>query len=147
MFSLIDLQVPKFDRSSKSVAKKPLNFKTGEAIEISCTVRGRPQPTVDFYKDSVKLQGAPNNTNILSRVDIQQSVLRIRDASIQDSGKYQCVAINSVGNQSLIFDVTVNDDKGIKIKFIATMLWCFVGGWGWSCTIAHFCFWMLFYLA
>ena len=74
----------------------------GQAISVNCTVRGKPQPTLTWYKDSVLI-------NSLTYPDIQitttvvdnttvQSGITITSITDTDEGAYTCSGSNILPN-------------------------------------------------
>ena len=67
----------------------------GENVTFSCNATGNPTPTISWTKD-----GSPvsNNSRISLSGDNKQ--LTIRYVSRTDRGEYQCVADNTLGNDT-----------------------------------------------
>lgn len=69
----------------------------GTDVSLSCFVDGKPTPTVSWT-----VNGSPLNTSRNSRVSLSNlnEQLTIMSLVRTDSGEYQCVANNSLGNVS-----------------------------------------------
>ncbi|CAH3163864.1 unnamed protein product, partial [Pocillopora meandrina] len=69
----------------------------GTDVSLSCFVDGKPTPTVSWT-----VNGSPLNTSRNSRVSLSNlnEQLTIMSLDRTDSGEYQCVANNSLGNVS-----------------------------------------------
>ncbi|XP_066015791.1 hemicentin-1-like isoform X2 [Pocillopora verrucosa] len=69
----------------------------GTDVSLSCFVDGKPTPTVSWT-----VNGSPLNTSRNSRVSLSNlnELLTIMSLDRTDSGEYQCVANNSLGNVS-----------------------------------------------
>lgn len=93
---------PMFEDSDKNVVT-PEN----REVNVSFTVRGRPKPTVTWYKDGIKLL-SPRNIDFRSRGDIHSIV--IYKTSVHDSGSYRCQATNNLGTASCTLDVKVEGE-------------------------------------
>ncbi|XP_066569261.1 hemicentin-1 isoform X1 [Amia ocellicauda] len=78
-------------------------------LTLECQSDSDPPPTIEWYKDDVKLQ-------LGGRVQIlaDGQFLEIQDVSPQDSGQYSCVATNIAGSSSLEFTVQVHIAPIIK---------------------------------
>ena len=80
-----------------SISTHPQNTtdKEGATVTLSCNVTGNPTPTITWLKN-----GSPINTSGNSRISFteQNAKLIITKVSREDSGEYQCVANNSLGN-------------------------------------------------
>ena len=88
--------IPRFFSSDNSVAPTavmvPLNqfVDVGESAILSCQVTGRPYPTIQWNK----IGGSLTENHV-----IKEGVLRIQNATIEDTGTYVCVAQNKKGVQ------------------------------------------------
>ena len=88
--------IPRFFPSDNSVAPTavmvPLNqfVDVGESAILSCQVTGRPYPTIQWNK----IGGSLTENHV-----IKEGVLRIQNATIEDTGTYVCVAQNKKGVQ------------------------------------------------
>ena len=70
----------------------------GSNATLSCTVRGLPRPTIRWIKDN---SSYPLQSNLRARVipegPTNRSQLFITRVEMEDYGKYQCIANNSIG--------------------------------------------------
>ena len=88
--------IPRFFSSDNSVAPTavmvPLNqfVDVGASAILSCQVTGRPYPTIQW-----NIIGGSLTENHV----IKEGVLRIQNATIEDTGTYVCVAQNKKGVQ------------------------------------------------
>ncbi|GIY13520.1 hypothetical protein CDAR_68362 [Caerostris darwini] len=86
-----------------SIAKSPLT--------MHCPVFGIPPPTVIWLKNGLPISsGYSSNYQISS----QGTKLTIGNPLLKDSGKYMCLATNSVGNASRDFVLNVLEPPSIK---------------------------------
>ena len=69
----------------------------GTNVTLSCNVDGQPEPTISWT-----MNGCPLNTSGNSRISLSgdKKQMTIRNVHRNDSGKYRCVANNSLGNVS-----------------------------------------------
>ena len=69
----------------------------GENVTISCNADGNPVPTISWTRN-----GSPLDTSNNSRISFSEGKkqLNITNVSRTDSGEYQCVASNSLGNDA-----------------------------------------------
>lgn len=73
-----------------------------DSLSLHCMVGGAPEAEVDWRKHGADIpfvRASMSNGN---------QVLTIASAVPEDSGGYQCSSINSVGNLSHVFEVTVS---------------------------------------
>lgn len=98
------LQVPaKFTSPVEDV-----NVFEGETVKLKCTVIGRPDPNVTWFKDNQQLHESskfrmnvnPDNT----------CVLAIENVDLEDEGSYTCTATNSAGKDTCSGKLTVNGE-------------------------------------
>ena len=87
-----------------SVQRPALPVAGGE-VELDCDVTSIPQSTVTWFKDSNKLSST--NNRFISQSDSGLARLRISEATQDDSGEYECVATNSVGSETRIFQLNI----------------------------------------
>ena len=66
-------------------------------MAFSCNATGNSEPTISWTKD-----GSPISTSGDSRISFgpDNKKLTITNVSREDRGQYQCVATNSVGNET-----------------------------------------------
>lgn len=82
----------------------PVKVGEGDIVSLSAVVKGKPLPTVDWYKDDEKLR----ETSRL-KMDAKDGELSliILEAKPDDSGLYKCEAKNKGGKAEKTFDVNV----------------------------------------
>ena len=85
----------------------PVNVGEGDIVSLSAVVKGKPAPTVDWYKDEEKLR----ETSRL-KMDAKDGELSliILEAKPDDSGVYKCEAKSKGGKAEKTFDVNVQGD-------------------------------------
>ena len=90
---------PFLDGRKPTIIKAPVNQSAhiGSNVTFNCTVRGDPAPTVNWTKDGNKL--LPFNQKVLTNLTMGESQLVIRGVRMNDTGKYRCVASNSMGTE------------------------------------------------
>lgn len=99
--------IPRFFSSDNSVAPTavmvPLNqtVDVGASAILSCQVTGRPYPTIQWNK----IGGSLTENHV-----IEDGVLRIQNATIEDAGTYVCVAQNKKGVQQATGIVDVRSE-------------------------------------
>lgn len=69
----------------------------GNTVTFSCNVTGNPVPTISWTRDG-SLINATINSSIRFSADAKK--LTITNVNRVDSGEYQCVARNSLGNDT-----------------------------------------------
>ena len=79
------------------ITTHPQNVTTteGDNVTLSCDATGNPVPTISWTKDESPLS---NNSSINFSPDNKK--LNITNVKRADSGEYQCVASNRVGNET-----------------------------------------------
>lgn len=100
------------ETSKYVVAYSDIDVESDETVELNCENRGRPKPTVMWFKDSRLL----NLTDEKYRFDPVASSLRIVRTHAVDSGKYHCDVANKFGEITRAFDVKVESDVLIVRK-------------------------------
>ena len=88
----------------KSEALTPVKVGEGDIVSLSTAVKGKPVPTVDWFKDDQKLRETSRLK--MDAKDGELSLL-ILDAKPNDSGLYRCEAKNKGGKAQKTFDVNV----------------------------------------
>lgn len=71
------------------IEPKHKTVREGKGLSLSCVTTGKPKPRIRWKKNGKTIM--PDN-RIRTRVTETGSKLRIRNATIQDSGMYHCVA-------------------------------------------------------
>ena len=82
----------------------PINVTDGDEVCLSVGIKGKPVPSVEWYKDDKKLRKT-------SRLKIDEKgdkfSLVILDVTADDSGTYKCEASSKAGTIARTFDVNV----------------------------------------
>ncbi|XP_017132758.1 Down syndrome cell adhesion molecule-like protein Dscam2 isoform X46 [Drosophila elegans] len=93
---------------------KHLKGKSGQDLSILCPAQGYPQPFFRWYKF---IEGTTRKQAVVlnDRVKQVSGTLIIKDAVVEDSGKYLCVVNNSVGGESVETVLTVTAPLSAKI--------------------------------
>nr|XP_044249305.1 Down syndrome cell adhesion molecule-like protein Dscam2 isoform X14 [Drosophila takahashii] len=93
---------------------KHLKGKSSQALSILCPAQGYPQPFFRWYKF---IEGTTRKQAVVlnDRVKQVSGTLIIKDAVVEDSGKYLCVVNNSVGGESVETVLTVTAPLSAKI--------------------------------
>lgn len=80
----------------------------GQKVKLTATVFGIPKPEVQWYKDSIELHKA----ELLSTETLGQyeTVLEHEVSDETDAGKYQLVASNIHGTETVEFNVVVKSN-------------------------------------
>ncbi|XP_031816253.1 titin isoform X4 [Sarcophilus harrisii] len=88
-------EVP-FSESPKLLVKMPklIKCREGDSVTLECLVSGDPQPTVTWYQNGT---GLNQSQRFGFEEEFGRYRLYIREVRSQDSGKYTCIAENSLG--------------------------------------------------
>uniref|UniRef100_A0A1I7XHF4 Immunoglobulin I-set domain protein n=1 Tax=Heterorhabditis bacteriophora TaxID=37862 RepID=A0A1I7XHF4_HETBA len=74
---------------------EPLEVKIGNAAKLSCTVEGKPQPEVKWFKNGEQVY--MDDAHIIKKDEMGNHTLIIENVKNTDLGSYTCQAINSIG--------------------------------------------------
>ncbi|XP_065556342.1 fibroblast growth factor receptor-like 1 isoform X1 [Artemia franciscana] len=80
-------------------------FKYGDQIKLDCPVKGYPTPIINWKKDGESI------TIGWDRYRTSNQILRIKEASQEDSGLFECIGVNGFGSETVNFNVIVLDPK------------------------------------
>ncbi|XP_071495752.1 uncharacterized protein [Diadema antillarum] len=82
----------------------------GEPIELSIRVTGQPTPRISWYKDDQPLADKPQY-----EMSFVESVARldIREAFLEDSGRYTCKATNPAGQDTTTGEIIVKINSSL----------------------------------
>ncbi|KAK9499659.1 hypothetical protein O3M35_002666 [Rhynocoris fuscipes] len=71
-----------------------INVKQGEPFELECVAVGSYSPSLDWYKDGVRVTDGEDN-NYISRFDVTRGIIRyiVDCAQPKHSGSYSCEAV------------------------------------------------------
>ena len=78
---------------------KNTNIVEGGDVAFSCSVVGKPTPSVNWTKNGEELNVTANHRLSLSSTNNNHS-LKITDVKRSDTGQYRCVAINSISSST-----------------------------------------------
>ena len=87
-FSLVAAASPTFSRRSDTVSAI-----VGTDITLRCVATGQPEPLYEWMRDGRVVQSR-------NRLTVHAGSLTISSVSLQDTGRYDCVAENVVGRAS-----------------------------------------------
>uniref|UniRef100_A0A6P4EDS9 Down syndrome cell adhesion molecule-like protein Dscam2 isoform X49 n=1 Tax=Drosophila rhopaloa TaxID=1041015 RepID=A0A6P4EDS9_DRORH len=93
---------------------KMMQIESGTSFNIQCPVQSYPMPVFKWYKF---IEGTTRKQAVVlnDRVKQVSGTLIIKDAVVEDSGKYLCVVNNSVGGESVETVLTVTAPLSAKI--------------------------------
>ncbi|XP_017467251.1 PREDICTED: Down syndrome cell adhesion molecule-like protein Dscam2 isoform X36 [Rhagoletis zephyria] len=91
-----------------------MQVKLGHSFSMQCPCQGFPVPIVRWYKF---IEGTTRKQAVILNERVKQvsGTLIIKDAVVEDSGKYLCVVNNSVGGESVETVLTVTAPLSAKI--------------------------------
>ncbi|KFB35461.1 AGAP010884-PA-like protein [Anopheles sinensis] len=98
-----------------SLTQKPIFADPNSDLALLCLAQGFPAPNFRWYK---YLEGTQQKKAVVldERVKQVSGTLIIKDAVVDDSGKYLCVVNNSVGGESVETVLTVTAPLAAKIE-------------------------------
>ncbi|XP_076265906.1 Down syndrome cell adhesion molecule 1 isoform X36 [Rhynchophorus ferrugineus] len=99
----ISSTLPKVSSTSKYDV---LDYQQGATLSLLCPAQGFPAPTFRWYK-FIEGTSRKQAVTLDDRVKQVAGTLIIREAKVDDSGKYLCVVNNSVGGESVETVLTV----------------------------------------
>ena len=86
-----DVETPKFLKGLE-----PVQIKESESATMSVIAEGKPEPTIDWFKDGRPLQ--IDGGHVIKRDDGHgRQSISISDARLEDAGIYSCKAVNKAG--------------------------------------------------
>ncbi|XP_076062140.1 Down syndrome cell adhesion molecule 1 isoform X8 [Oratosquilla oratoria] len=89
-------------------------YSSGSAFALLCQAQGSPAPSFRWYKFSEGSRKSP--VELGERVKQVGGTLIIREAKVDDSGKYLCVVNNSVGGESVETVLTVTAPLSAQVE-------------------------------
>lgn len=82
----------------------PITFKEGDEVSLEVTIRGKPAPDVQWYKDELNVTKSSNLTTLVKG---DKYTLLIYSAKPGDSGVYKCVAKSKMGTAIRTFTIQI----------------------------------------
>lgn len=76
------------------------SYREGSEVKVNCEVMGHPKPTIHWYHNGVKFSSTRKK-----QLGLSNNVLRIYPFLEEDSGRYTCEAVNSIGKISHTFNL------------------------------------------
>ena len=83
---------------------QPVEVKEGTAAKLQCKVTAEPTPTLEWFKDGVKVK---ESRRVKMESDGMTAALSFKDTRPDDKGEYKCVATNDLGSASCTARLTV----------------------------------------
>ncbi|KAK3103159.1 hypothetical protein FSP39_016894 [Pinctada imbricata] len=99
-----------------STELKPQRLTEGDRLKLTCTVKGRPDPDVEWFCNGQLLKN-DEVTHIKNRAG--RCSLEIDEVLSDDDGTYVCKAINSAGSSSSKTSVQIRRKTPVKEKIMA----------------------------
>ncbi|XP_077968359.1 uncharacterized protein LOC144422234 [Styela clava] len=93
-------------------------------LEIECTAEGFPVPNLSWHRDAVEVKDEVSE-RVYQTKSSGKSVLFIKNAKIEDSGKYQCFASNNMTHSARSFTI-VEDTSDISVSFYSDLKFSFL---------------------
>ncbi|XP_024939108.1 Down syndrome cell adhesion molecule-like protein Dscam2 isoform X46 [Cephus cinctus] len=103
---------PKFPTSDKS---RTFDIAMGKAVPLICPAQAHPVPVIKWYK-FIDGTARRQPVQLNDRVRQVSGTLIIREARVEDSGKYLCIVNNSVGGESVETVLTVTAPLSAEIE-------------------------------
>ncbi|XP_029347306.1 Down syndrome cell adhesion molecule-like protein Dscam2 isoform X45 [Acyrthosiphon pisum] len=85
---------------------KSYQFRSGQSFVLTCSAQSHPVPSYRWYK-FIEGSNKKQAVTLDDRIKQVSGTLIIREAKVDDSGKYLCVVNNSVGGESVETVLTV----------------------------------------
>jgi hypothetical protein len=89
----------------------------GDNAVLECKVSGTPAPTIEWFKDAVRVK---ESRRIKSEISNDVAKLTIKSTQANDQGEYKCVVRNDFGSTSskskLTVKVPIKPDFTLKLK-------------------------------
>ena len=101
-------------KATFTFALRPRLIQSGIGVKLLCCLSGRPQPTVQWFKDNKPISESDSRYNIECSYGV--CTLDISACSMADSGNYRCYAENSLGSDETSCRVTVEECKYKKLN-------------------------------
>ncbi|PIO56261.1 immunoglobulin I-set domain protein, partial [Teladorsagia circumcincta] len=95
---------------TKSLADQSISI--GDQLVLFCSVKGAPQPTVEFYREGVRIKTSTRIAIEHDKTNTHWRVL-IKQSAPEDFGKYRALAKNTVG--SAISEATVSTKTDMPV--------------------------------
>ncbi|KAK6029446.1 immunoglobulin I-set domain protein [Ostertagia ostertagi] len=95
---------------TKSLADQSISI--GDQLVLFCSVKGAPQPTVEFYREGVRIKSSTRIAIEHDKTNTHWRVL-IKQSTQEDFGKYRALAKNTVG--SAISEATVSTKTDVPV--------------------------------
>ncbi|KAI8515289.1 Leucine-rich repeat and fibronectin type III domain-containing protein 1 [Branchiostoma belcheri] len=83
-----------------------LEVQKGATIELHCIATGDPRPSIQWVTPKGHIVSTGQGSNQV--LELEDSILEVRDASIENNGRYTCIASNLLGNRTSDAYVTVS---------------------------------------
>ena len=101
---------------------QPMEVKEGTAAKLQCTVTAEPAPSLEWFKDGVKVK---EGRRVKVQSDGVTASISFKETRPDDKGEYNCVATNDLGSASCTASLNVlvvtKPDFKEKMKGIEVM--------------------------
>lgn len=102
------LTAPEF---TDELSEAPIKFKEGDEVSLEVTIRGKPAPDVQWYKDELNVR---KSSNVATLVKGDKYALLIYSAKPADSGVYKCAAKSKMGTVTRTFTIEIEGKQEKK---------------------------------
>ena len=84
------------------------NVTAGQSFTLTCIATGNPVPNIEWTLNGVPyVRNYSDTTIIVTGVSYNASVLEVSNATVNDTGIYQCIATNVVSSDTKDVNVIV----------------------------------------
>ncbi|KAK6034156.1 immunoglobulin I-set domain protein [Cooperia oncophora] len=95
---------------TKSLVDQSISI--GDQLVLFCSVKGAPQPTVEFYREGIRIKSSTRISIEHDKTNTHWRVL-IKESTQEDFGKYRALAKNTVG--TAISEATVSTRTDVPV--------------------------------
>ncbi|XP_037070962.1 disorganized muscle protein 1-like [Pollicipes pollicipes] len=102
------------DGLAPTFAKKPTieQAPDGKRLTFACRVLADPRPTLSWFRDGVQVQdSARHKMKVEKDGKSYSATLEIRDATVDDAGKYKVIAKNELGESNATIGLNFNTEE------------------------------------
>jgi len=83
------------------------NVTAGQNFTLTCNATGYPVPSIEWTLNGTSYIRDSSVTTVMEMLRSLTSIIMVNDATVNDTGVYQCIATNVAGNDTQNATVTV----------------------------------------
>ena len=100
----------------ETVIPELISVPFGQSSLINCSAKGHPTPTLMWYRDGIQIEsGNQVSVTFSGNSSVNESSLKMTSLTFDDTGVYECVAVNTLSLENITQSFFLDVVGGMKL--------------------------------